>query len=257
MSNFYRKYNIWRILRTLGVAGIVVVLYFSIQKKEHTQSHKIYVEIHTNDKDKLIKKSDILNYLKKTLNKDLESEKTEKIDIAKIEKLLDNSKYIENADVYFDKKSHLHINCYLRSPIVRINRKGKKDFYLDYKGNPIPVSKRAAIRVPVISGEVDFFNIAKIHEKNTLSGDVLALSRKIYDDPFLYALIEQIYINKNKEVILIPKLGKQKIEFGAIENIDNKLNKLKIFYKEGMSKKGWTKYSKLSLKWDGQIVGTF
>jgi len=257
MKSFFGKYNIWRIIRTLGVAVIVVILYFAVKRKENTTLDNVFIEINTIDKDKLINKKDILKYLKKTLNNDLESTKIKAVDIAKIESLLDKSRYIQDADVYIDKKNNLHISCTLRSPVVRVKRKHKKDFYLDYQGNPVPVSKRTAVRVPVISSAGDFFNLSKIHKENTMENKILTLSKKIYDDPFLYALIEQIYVDKNEEIILIPKLGKQKIEFGKIENIDRKLNKLKVFYKEGMSRKGWTKYSKLSLKWDNQIVGTF
>ncbi|HHH54977.1 MAG TPA: hypothetical protein ENK91_15040 [Bacteroidetes bacterium] len=83
------------------------------------------------------------------------------------------------------------------------------------------------------------------------------LARSINDDAFLSALIEQIDIQQNGEILLVPKLGKQKIEFGDLVNSENKLKKVKAFYQSEMKKTGWNKFKKLSVKWDGQIVGSF
>jgi cell division protein FtsQ len=257
MKNFLEKYDLLRIIRVLGAAGLIVVLYFSIQFKANSNLKKISITIETQYKEKLIDKSDVLRFLNKSLNKDLEIAKIEKVDISKIEKLLDNSNYIKNADVYLDSKNQLHIHCELRDPIVRINRTNKKDYYLDIEGNPIPVSQRATIRVPLITGATNRINLKNKSKKNSEYRKILKLSKKIHEDPFLNALIEQIDIDEDNSLTLIPKLGKQQIEFGDLTNIDNKLTKIKAFYKNEMKQSGWNKFKKLSVKWDGQIVGSF
>ncbi|RLD54531.1 MAG: cell division protein FtsQ, partial [Bacteroidetes bacterium] len=76
----------------------------------------------------------------------------------------------------------------------------------------------------------------------------------INDDEFLKAQIEQIYVTESKEFELIPKVGRQLILFGGIENMEKKFNNLIAFYKKGMKNNGWTKYKTINLKFENQVV---
>lgn len=256
MTKKKRKYSIIRILRVLGVAGIVVLLFFSIKLKSNTNIKNVNIVLESKLENKLIAKSDIIKYLNRALNKDIEIETIDKIEIDKIEKLLDQSKYVKSADVYLDSKNHLHIECILRDPIVRISRKNKKDFYLDIEGNTIPISKRKTIRVPIISGNINIKGLADINKKDSKYNNILYLIKEINKDDFLNPLVEQIYIDKSNRLTIIPKLGRQKIEFGELVEIDEKLNKIKAFYKSGLPTSGWNKFEKLNLEWEGQVVIT-
>jgi len=250
------KPNILRIIRVLGVAGIMVMLYFSIQMKANSNIKNINIVLESKTKRKLVEKEDILKYLNKALDKDLEIEKIDKVEISEIEYLMDKSKYIKNSEVYLDSKNNLHIYCVLRDPIVRISRRNGKDFYLDSDGNPIPISRRAAIRVPIITGNIKVGELSEIKKKGNTFHEILELSKKIYSDQFLNALIEQIYIDNNNRLTMIPKLGRQKIEFGSLNKIDNKLARLKTFYKAGMPSSGWANVEKLNLDLTDQVVIT-
>ena len=74
------------------------------------------------------------------------------------------------------------------------------------------------------------------------------------ENPFWSAMIEQIYVEKNGDIILSPKVGKLKIIFGAPENIEIKFRKLLAFYKNIAPEKGWERYNEVNLKYRGQIV---
>ena len=56
------------------------------------------------------------------------------------------------------------------------------------------------------------------------------------------------------ELDLIPRSGNYTIQFGRIEKVEQKLDKLLRFYEEGLSKKGWDCYSTINVKYDGQVV---
>lgn len=84
--------------------------------------------------------------------------------------------------------------------------------------------------------------------------NTLKLVNYIRSDVFWNAQIEQIAIATNGTFTLIPKLGDHKIEFGRIENMEDKFGKMKIFYKEGLSHTGWEKYASFKLDYKGQIV---
>ena len=79
--------------------------------------------------------------------------------------------------------------------------------------------------------------------------------KKILDNPFLKVQIEQIHLDHSGDAILVPKLGNHKIYFGnPADNVEDKLQRLQVFYEEGLPYVGWEKYKSISLAFDGQVV---
>ena len=68
--------------------------------------------------------------------------------------------------------------------------------------------------------------------------------------------IVQIYVDEKNNVELIPRVGNHNIILGDASDLENKLEKLMIFYKKGLSKTGWNEYSTINLKYKNQIVCT-
>ena len=56
------------------------------------------------------------------------------------------------------------------------------------------------------------------------------------------------------ELELVPRSGNYTIMFGRIENVEEKFEKLRHFYEDGLNKVGWDKYSTIDIKYDGQVV---
>ena len=86
--------------------------------------------------------------------------------------------------------------------------------------------------------------------------DIYQISKFIDQSEFWKAQIEQVYVDKDLEFVIIPKVGNHKIVFGGIENLAGKFEKLMIFYKQGLSKTGWNEYSEINLKYKNQVVCT-
>ncbi len=256
MGKKKRKYNIGRVLRAIGAVGIMIVLYFAVQYKTNSNIQNVSVQLISDSSEKLVAERDIINYIKKSLNKDIEIEKIEDLDINKIEETLNHVTQIKHAEVFLDSKQNLSIKCELRNPVVRVCRGGKKDIYLDESGVAIPLSKRAVCRVPIINGNVNKIKYDEKDVEGSIFGNILEISKKIYYDDFLRPLIEQLYIDKESKLILIPKLGRQEIVFGDWEQIDDKLDKIKAIYKSGMKGSAWREFKKIDLNWEGQVVIT-
>jgi cell division protein FtsQ len=68
-------------------------------------------------------------------------------------------------------------------------------------------------------------------------------------------MIEQIYVNNKGEFVLAPMLGDHIILFGYYKDAEEKLRKLKIFYKEVLPYEGWRKYDTIDLRFRGQVIG--
>ncbi|MDR1436585.1 MAG: cell division protein FtsQ, partial [Candidatus Symbiothrix sp.] len=66
----------------------------------------------------------------------------------------------------------------------------------------------------------------------------------------------QIYVAPNKDIELTPRVGNHQIILGKLEDCEEHLEKLKVFYEKILNKVGWNKYSKINLKYKNQIVCT-
>ena len=256
MINFLKNTKIKRSILAVGVVGILVLLYFSILKMSAQKLDNIKIELVGNGESKLLEEVDVLNYLHKVLGQKFEQQKLKNVDAAKIERILDGSNFILKSEVFITANNILNIKCELNEPIVRVSNKSRSDFYLDSFGSVIPLSKRAAAHVPLLCGNFNKINFTKLDKEGSLGNEILVLSNKIHNDEFLNALVEQIYISDKNKIILVPKVGNQKLEFGKLDMIDEKLEKIKIFYKTGMTGSGWRKFNTINLEWEGQIVGS-
>lgn len=80
----------------------------------------------------------------------------------------------------------------------------------------------------------------------------------IEESPFWSAEIVQIIAMTTPsgalEIELVPRSGDFTILFGRIEKVEQKLDKLMRFYKDGLGNMGWDSYSTINIKYDGQVV---
>jgi cell division protein FtsQ len=64
----------------------------------------------------------------------------------------------------------------------------------------------------------------------------------------------KIDITGEKLFELIPVIGDHIIKLGKGENVEEKLNRLFVFYKQVLGKVGFNKYAALDVQYDGQVV---
>lgn len=178
------------------------------------------------------------------------------IDIARLEKVLEADPFVNDAETWLDAQNVLRISLTQREPLVRVIDNNGLNYYLDRFGNKMPLSRHYTARVPVITGNLPPYEegFLKDPDPNNLLRDAFELVSLIKADEFLNALVEQVYVNNRGELTLSPKLGKQLILFGRFTDAPDKLNRLKIFYREGLPYKGWDAYRSFDLRYDGQVV---
>lgn len=80
------------------------------------------------------------------------------------------------------------------------------------------------------------------------------ISKGLHEDPFTKSLVEQIYIDDQGQFSLVPKVGNEKIVIGKLNNLKDKLSRLKFFYQEGLRYEGWNVYQTIDFKNDDQVV---
>ncbi|MFI5164728.1 MAG: cell division protein FtsQ, partial [Bacteroidia bacterium] len=141
-------------------------------------------------------------------------------------------------------------------------------YYMDLQGKLMRWSPNFTPRMLIASGNIkesyEEWNKANADKTinndtlktHTLLDDLYSMSRFILADEFWSAHVEQIYVNKNQEIELVPKVGNHKIIFGNTDEMPEKFWKLKTFYKEGLNYTGWENYDTLNLKFKNQVVCT-
>lgn len=183
-----------------------------------------------------------------------------------LEHKINNHPAVENTEVYKTIDGRLIVEVEQRTPIVRIFAYNGDSYYIDSTGRIMPPSGEYTARVMVASGYI-FDNFIEINHLNareladslevkTLVDDIFELAEYIRKDELWLAQIEQLYVNKDFEVELIPRVGNHRIVFGDATAIEEKFDKLKIFYRKGLSKTGWNEYSEINLKYANQVVCT-
>ena len=87
---------------------------------------------------------------------------------------------------------------------------------------------------------------------------MVAMIHHILSDSFLDADVAQIVATGDRrsslQLALIPRSANVTVDLGTTENLERKLATLRRFYDNGLSRIGWDKYSKISLRYDGQVV---
>ncbi|MEA4916521.1 hypothetical protein [Proteiniphilum sp.] len=157
------------------------------------------------------------------------------------------NKLVESAKVFITPKGSVMATISQRKPILRVISDVKGNFYVDNERRIMPVSANFAVYVPVATGVID-----EEFAQNQLSDFALFLS----SHPDWDAWIEQIVVQKDQEVELIPRAGDFRIILGSLDDYQAKLAKFSRFVDEGLNVVGWNRYSAINLKYDNQVVCT-
>jgi cell division protein FtsQ len=183
------------------------------------------------------------------------------INMAVLEKLICNNSFVAGAEVFSTVDGTLHIEVRQRRPVIRIINLDEEHFYVDETGAYMPASSQYTADVPVASGFISGrYADRNVHRgpqgSRELAGQLYALGLFLAGDPFWNAMIEQVYVDERQQLELVPRLGRHTVLLGAADNLREKLDKLKTFYREGLNRAGWDAYSQLNLVYDRQVVCT-
>lgn len=254
--------NSKELIRTLKKLSWVALLFAAaavvisaIEKKETSQVEEVRIEIGPlKDSTWMIRKGDILLTIERSFGYALERLPIVSVDVERLERVLEKDPFILDADVYVDARNRVNIEVEQREPILRIIDNNQLNYYLDRDGKKMPLSNHFAARVLVATGNIPpFVPDFEKREKHVLK-DLYFITKTIREDAFMNALVEQIYVSNRGEYSIVPKIGDQKIILGSINNLDEKIERLKIFYKEALPYEGWQKYKTIDLRYEGQVV---
>jgi len=223
---------------------LVVFLYgFAAVRNTHKKNDKIEVAF-TNGENLFVTHEMVNNMLIQNL-KIHKYQSVESLLLKNLEQAVELNPMVQEAEVFYTIEGNLGALVTQRTPILRVVN-GLESFYLDEHGKKMPLSGNYSSRVPIISD---------LYEKE-VSADLTQMAIKIKNDPFLQKQIIAIKQDEGvvKQFELFTRVGNQTIEFGTIQNFDEKKKKLKAFYQNALNSNTLEVYDTINLKFKNQIV---
>ena len=208
-----------KIIRIAGwvLLSVLLIVVLGFVKKQHDRMpcSKVDIVIEENEDANFINRIDILQtaYDK---GDSLIGQPLESIDIKKLEMAYLQNPSIEKAQVSESIDGEIKIYVKQRTPILRVINYKNDSYYIDLEGKLMPLSESYTARVPIATGLITE-SYANTYSLDLLSRDIndTLLTKFIIDDLYLLAKyinesefwkaqIEQIYINADREIELIP-----------------------------------------------------
>src|SRR5688572_22207525 len=249
------KYNIKREIKIVTAVLIVGGIIAFTERRQGSASIKdITIKMKNAHENHFLDEDDIVSLME--LKKDnLKGASLDRVNMKEVEKKIRRDPFGKDAQLYSDLKGNLVVSAELVRPIARIARNDGPDGYVSEDGMIMRVSDKFTSRVIRVSSNYVKQILGQHSLITTESGlQLMELINTIREDEFWNAQIAQLDIDSKMRITIYPQVGDERIEFGKPENVETKLKKLMIFYKEILPRMGWNKYDRVNLEYEGQIV---
>jgi len=172
-----------------------------------------------------------------------------------LENKLKENPFIKKVRVFAEMDGTVQVKIEQREAIIRIINNVGNDFYLDRAGVKFPTSRLYAPHVIVANGNVaERFNDKQDTMQSAQLKDLYKVALFLQTDSLWNSQVEQLYVNGEQDIELVPRIGNQKIILGNGDSLQAKFDKLLVFYKQIVPKAGWGMYKTVNLKFDNQLV---
>lgn len=236
----------------LGCATIFLLV-AAIKTKGAQQCKGVEINIHGVSNNFFVDKNDILHVITSLEKTNPVGKAIGRFNLKNLEAEMEKNVWVKSAELFFDNNENLQVVVQEREPIARVFTSTGTTFYIDEELAILPLSEKFSARLPVFTNfSADKNGFTKAD--SSLLMNIKTISLAIQKDSFSMAMVEQIDITAQQSFEMIPKMGNQLIVFGDATDVDAKLGKLKMFYKDIMVKAGWDTYSVINVAYKNQVV---
>ena len=166
------------------------------------------------------------------------------VDVRNIEEQLQKNPFVKQAQCYKTQTGHINIKIDQRLPVIRVKADNGEDYYVDEHGNIMP-NTHFASNLVIATG-----NIQQKYAQKVLKD----IGCYLLNSPLWGCQVEQLNVLGDGSIEMVPRVGDHIVYLGNPSNLERKLARLEKFYKYGLSKAGWNKYSYINVEFDNQII---
>lgn len=250
--------SLWLIV----LGGITVLLGFAIIEHKSVKCSGMNISVAHADKPGFINEKDISKIIFQNFDS-LRGKCIDSINTGIIESVLVSNPYISKADVFKSVTGKIRIDVERHEPLVRIISNSGENFYLSREGYVLPANATFTPRVMVASGYIDekYGAVKELNygfygenpEELPVLSAIHFLAAELENHNYLDKYIEQIFINKEGEIELVPADGDHYIIIGDVQDLQKKFRNLMAFYGAGKLKVN-DGFESLNLKFKNQVV---
>ena len=249
-----------KILLIVPVLYLIIIPVFLVSSANSIHCRSISIDIKDSSDYHFVTKRQLLNLVYGSTGKII-GRPVKDVSVSDIESKINGLRELKEAEVYITIDGTVHVYANQRDPVMRVMPDGGGDFFIDDDGVVVRKRNLYTPRLHVVGGNVNIssamlngVSVLDTSIKNSILKDIYYLVKYINDDRFWSAQIDQIYVDNNDQIDLIPRVGNQVIHLGTTENLEGKLRNLAAFYDKVLPEVGWNKYSVISLEFKDQIV---
>lgn len=237
-------------LIVLGAALLAVLVIAANVVRSRSQVRGLEVVIRYGDTPRLVDRQVVKDTVLRRIPTLLQLS-VKNVDCSRVASVARRVPYLDNVSASVSVGGKVVVRADQRRPIMRLYY-GNREFYMDSEGALFPPSSTGFCNVLVAGG-----NFTEPLRIDSLNAQVKALWQVacFLDKEDEYApLIDQIFIERDGDIMMVPKVGDHVVELGSADDLDTKFSNLLTFYRKGMPRAGWNTYSRISLKFKGQVV---
>ncbi len=233
----WKNITLW----SLGIITLIFTCSFGENKYRKVKIKSLEIDIDCSQKQYFVRQKEIRKIIRKEYPH-FDSLHLREINTNLLEEKLDNYPFVKEAEVFSTLDGILKIKIAQKVPLARF-MDSDSIYYLDMKGNSMPLSSNFSACVPLITGYI-----------SSDRTEIFQFINNLRKDEFYYNFFEGIEMDAKGEWILYPKPGHHKIFIGNPEDIKGKLKRLKIFYQSVVNAKNIDSLKTINLKYKGQVI---
>ncbi len=180
------------------------------------------------------------------------------INLVKIENIIDGRSAVRKCEAYVTGDGKLNLRVSQRKPVIRF-QKNDGGFYADEDGFLFPLQRNYTSLVPIIDGNIPLKANSgykgKVEDEKELKWLKKMMSLVDYMNGSVWKRnIVQISIDRDGDIIMVPREGKEKFIFGQPDRIKEKFELMELYYTSVLPEKGEDYYSTVNVKYENQLI---
>jgi cell division protein FtsQ len=249
-----------KILLIIPLLYIIIIPVFLATSANSKPCGGIVIDINDSSDYHFVTRRQLLNLAYGNTSR-IAGKPVKEIAVSAIEDRISVLRELKKAEVYMSIDGIVHVYVEQRNPVMRVMPDDGGDYFVDEEGVVMRRRNLYNPRLHIVEGNINItsamlsgVSVLDTSIKNSILKDIYQLVNYINDDKFWSAQIDQISVDSNDEIDLIPRTGNQMVHLGTFENYEGKLRNLEAFYDKVLPEVGWNKYSLINLEFKDQIV---
>ena len=247
--------RIWKHIINITFSALLICVltgayFLGVASRKPIRCKGLAITVTDSTMNKFITPREIRQYLDEELEGGYIGVQMDSIDLTRIEEILDSKSAIFKSEAFTTKDSILNIVITQKKPVVRF-QKGNQGFYAVEDGSIFPLQDTYTSHVMVVDGNIpmNFEDGDSMWLKN-----IITLVKHIENSRTWQGKIVQITVQNDGNLILVPREGQERFLFGQPSELEDKFEKMGLYYKGIRKEKGEDAYRTIDLRFKGQIV---